>query len=109
ASVGPDAMGIPSQPGDYRNARRAGFAPPGFAGLDVSFQNRGSNQVFGSFTITDVTFSPDRSQILTFDATFEQHSESPNAPALFGRFQFNEPVAPPRRRPRTRHPGLVRP
>jgi hypothetical protein len=88
---GTDALGIPIQPGTYPEARRADFAPPGFAGLDVSFQNRGSNEVFGSFTITDVTFSPDLQQILTFDATFEQHSESPDAPALFGRFQFNEP------------------
>jgi PEP-CTERM motif len=92
---GTDALGIPIQPGTYPNARRADFAPPGFAGLDVSFQNRGSNEVFGSFTINDVTFSPDLQQILTFDATFEQHSESPNAPALFGHFQFNEPVTPP--------------
>jgi hypothetical protein len=68
---GTDALGIPIQPGTYPFARRADFAPPDFAGLDVSFQNRGSNQVFGSFTITDVTFSPDRQQILTFDATFE--------------------------------------
>jgi hypothetical protein len=90
---GTDALGIPIQPGNYPNARRADFAPPGFAGLDVSFQNRGSNQVFGSFTITDVTFSADLTKILTFDATFEQHSENPNAPALFGHFQFNEPIA----------------
>ena len=92
---GTDALGIPIQPGTYPNARRADFAPPGFAGLDVSFQNRGSNEVFGSFTITDVTFSPDLQQILTFDATFEQHSESPTAPALFGHFQFNEPLIGP--------------
>jgi hypothetical protein len=95
---GTDALGIPIQPGSYPNARRADFAPPGFAGLDVSFQNRGSNQVFGSFTIFEVTFSADGSRILTFDAEFEQHSESPNAPALRGRFQFNiaqEPGAVP--------------
>ncbi len=90
---GTDALGIPIQPGTYPFARRADFAPPGFAGLDVSFQNRGSNEVFGSFTISDVTFSPDLQRILSFDATFEQHSESPTAPALFGRFQFNEPNA----------------
>src|SRR5207249_2563476 len=41
---GTDALGIPIQPGTYPNARRADFAPPGFAGLDVSFQNRGSNE-----------------------------------------------------------------
>jgi hypothetical protein len=85
---GTDALGIPIQPGAYPEARRADFAPPGFAGLDVSFQNRGSNQVFGSFTINDVTFSPDLQEILTFDATFEQHSESPTAPALFGQFTY---------------------
>ena len=92
---GTDALGIPIQPGNYPNARRADFAPPGFAGLDVSFQNRGSNQVFGSFTITDVTFSPDKQQILTFDATFEQHSEGPSAPALFGHFQYNVTIPEP--------------
>jgi hypothetical protein len=92
---GTDALGIPIQPGTYPNARRADFAPPGFAGLDVSFQNRGSNEVFGSFTITDVTFSPDRQQVLTFDASFEQHSESPTAPALFGTFTYNASGPPP--------------
>ncbi|MBD2260104.1 hypothetical protein [Pseudanabaena sp. FACHB-2040] len=90
---GTDALGIPIQPGFYPEARRADFAPPGFAGLDISFQNRGSNQVFGSFTINEVTFTPDRSQILTFDAEFLQRSESPTAPALRGRFQFNTQTA----------------
>jgi hypothetical protein len=85
---GTDALGIPIQPGTYPEARRADFAPLGFAGLDVSFQNRGSNEVFGSFTINDVTFSLDGQEILTFDATFEQHSESPTAPALFGQFTY---------------------
>jgi hypothetical protein len=56
--------------------------------LDISFQNRGSNQVFGSFTVLDVSFSAGN-VISTFDATFEQHSESPTAPALFGRFTYN--------------------
>jgi hypothetical protein len=70
-------------------ARRSAFAPPGFAGLDVGFQGRGSNQVFGSFTINKVTFTPDLLQILTFDAEFLQRSERPSAPALRGRFQFD--------------------
>jgi hypothetical protein len=86
---GTDALGIPIQPGFYPEARRADFAPPGFAGLDVALDGRGSNEVFGSFTINDVTFSPDLQQILTFDATFEQHSESPNAPALFGELTYS--------------------
>jgi hypothetical protein len=86
---GTSALGIPIRAGVYPEARRAGFAPLGFAGLDVTFQNRGSNEVFGSFTINEVTFTPDLSQILTFDAEFLQRSESPTAPALRGRFQFN--------------------
>jgi hypothetical protein len=92
---GSDGLGIPIQPGDYPSARRADFAPAGFAGLDISFQNRGSNEVFGKFTINEVTFSADRQEILTFDATFEQHSESPTAPALTGRFQFNAVIPEP--------------
>lgn len=88
---GTDALGIPIQPGFYPEARRADFAPPGFAGLDVSFQNRGSNQVFGSFTIHEVSFLTDLLRILTFDADFLQRSESPTAPALQGGFQFNIP------------------
>lgn len=86
---GTNALGIPIRPGVYPEARRSSFEPPGFAGLDISFQSRGSNQVFGSFTINEVTFTPDLSQILTFDAEFLQRSESPSAPALRGRFQFN--------------------
>jgi hypothetical protein len=86
---GTNALGIPIRPGVYPEARIGAFAPLGFAGLDVSFQNRGSNEVFSSFTINEVTFTPDLSQILTFDAEFLQRSESPAAPALRGRFQFN--------------------
>jgi hypothetical protein len=88
-SFGTNALGIPIGPGVYPEARRTSFAPLGFAGLDVTFQGRGSSQVFGSFTINEVTFTPDLSQLLTFDAEFLQRSESPTAPALRGRFQFN--------------------
>jgi len=94
-SFGTDALGIPMGPGVYPEARRADFAPLGFAGLDVTFQNRGSNNVFGSFTINEVTFTPDLSRILTFDAEFLQRSESPTAPALRGRFQFNAQTTDP--------------
>ena len=92
---GTNALGIPIGPGVYPEARRAAFAPPGFAGLDVGFQNRGSNEVFGSFTINEVTFTPDLLQILTFDAEFLQRSGSPTAPALRGRFQFNAQTTDP--------------
>ena len=88
-SFGTKSLGTAIQAGSYPNARRDSFAPLGFAGLDISFQNRGSNQVFGSFTINQVTFSPDKLQILTFDANFVQRSERDTAPALTGRFQYN--------------------
>ena len=94
-SFGTDALGIPIMNRVYPEARRPAFATSGFAGLEVSFQDRGSNQVFGSFTIREVTFTePDPLQnliplkILNFDAEFLQRSESPNAPALRGEFQY---------------------
>jgi hypothetical protein len=90
---GTDGLGIPIQPGVYTDAQRADFALAGHPGLDVSFQNRGSNTLTGNFTITDVSFTRDSSGALslaTFDATFEQHSGGAT-PALFGRIQFNEP------------------
>ncbi len=88
---GTDQLGIPIQPGEYLDAQRADFADPGHPGLDVSFQNRGSNTLTGSFTVLDVRFTTDLSgglQIASFDATFEQHSEGAD-PALFGRLRFN--------------------
>jgi hypothetical protein len=87
-SFGTDALGIPIMNRVYPEARRPAFATSGFAGLEVSFQDRGSNQVFGSFTIRDVTFITNPLQILTFDAEFLQRSESPTAPALRGQFQY---------------------
>jgi len=94
-SFGTEALNIPIMLGDYPQARRSDFATSGFAGLEVSFQDRSPNQVFGSFTIREVTFTtPDPLQILiplqilTFDAEFLQRSENPNAPALRGQFQY---------------------
>ena len=87
---GTDGLGIPIQPGTYPNARRADFAPPGHPGLDISFQNRGSNTLTGSFVIEYVTFNAAKTQIESFRATFEQHSEGA-APALFGTFTYHVP------------------
>jgi hypothetical protein len=72
---GTDQLGIPIQPGFYPNAQRADFAAPGHPGLDISFQNHGSNGVSGEFSIDEVTFSPDLSTILTFSARFQQFTE----------------------------------
>ncbi|MFO0700689.1 MAG: hypothetical protein U0236_15810 [Nitrospira sp.] len=90
-SFGTDALGVPIQPGVYLNAERADFASPGHPGLDISFQNRGSNTLTGRFTIFNANFSPDSQgvkQITSFDASFEEHSEGAG-PALFGTFQYN--------------------
>jgi hypothetical protein len=98
---GTDQLGIPIQPGVYglpgNTAQRADFAQPGHPGLDVSFQNRGSNTLTGNFTITDVTFFTDSTgalQVGGFAATFEQHSEGA-APALFGSFTYGTVVPEP--------------
>jgi hypothetical protein len=97
---GTDQLGIPIQPGVYgvpgNTAQRADFAQPGHPGLDVSFQNRGSNTLTGNFTITDVSFYTDASdqlQVGSFMASFEQHSEGAT-PALFGTFTFRSSAVP---------------
>ena len=87
---GTDQLGIPIQPGTYSLAQRADFAQPGHPGLDVSFQNRGSNTVVGSFTIDEVSFFVDAfgtESVDRFKASFEQHSEGAT-PALFGTFEY---------------------
>jgi hypothetical protein len=84
-----DQLGIPLAVGTYLDAQRASFADPGHPGLDVTFRNRGSNTLIGSFTITDVAFSGTglNTTIDRFAATFEQHSEGDPA-ALFGTFNY---------------------
>ena len=94
---GTNQLGIPLQPGTYTDAQRADFAAPGHAGLDISFQNRGSNTLTGGFTVTDFTYSGTAQSgfvIDTFDATFEQHSEGAK-PALFGQFSYRDTGSPP--------------
>ena len=79
------------QPGIYTNAQRAAFATAGHPGLDVTFQNRGSNTLTGSFTVNSVSFFLDSSnveQIGSLDVSFEQHSEGAT-PALFGRLVYS--------------------
>jgi hypothetical protein len=93
-NFGTDALGTLFQSGVYglpgNTAQRAPFAQPGHAGLDVTFQNRGSNNLNGNFTINNLSLYTDQSGILqigSFAASFEQHSEGA-APALFGQFSY---------------------
>jgi hypothetical protein len=81
---------LPFQPGFFPNAERASFATAGHPGLDVTFQNRGSNTLTGNFTVNSVSFFTDSSnvqQIGSLDVNFEQHSEGAT-PALFGHFVY---------------------
>lgn len=98
---GTDQLGIPMQPGIYSMAQRASFAAPGFAGLDVEFQNNGCNTLTGSFVVTEAAFSADVGGNLTiehFAATFEQHCNGA-APALRGSFYFDARGVPPPKAP----------
>lgn len=84
-------------PGVYTNAQRAAFATAGHPGLDVSFQNRGSNTLTGQFTINDASFYTDLTnvtRVASLNVSFEQHSEGAT-PALFGTFNFVDTAAVP--------------
>ena len=89
---GTNQLGIPLQPGFYPNAEREAFASPGHPGLDVTFQNRGSNTLTGNFTVTGITLGPN-DVLQTFSVSFEQHSEGAAA-ALFGTFTYDANAVP---------------
>lgn len=89
-------LNLPIQPGTFNDAERASFATAGHPGLDVTFQNRGSNTLTGTFTINSVSFFTDSSnvqQIGLLDVNFEQHSEGAT-PALFGHFEYQAAAIP---------------
>jgi hypothetical protein len=86
-------LGIAITAGFYPDAERAAFAAAGHPGLEVTFQNRGCNTLTGSFSVDEVTFSPE-GLIDTLSAQFEQHCEGA-APALFGTFTFEAEVPEP--------------
>lgn len=91
-----DRLPLPFQAGTYLNAQRAAFADPGFSGLDVSFQNRGGNQVTGQFTVNSVSFYRDglnNYQIGSLDVSFTQHVDISTG-SLRGRFVYQSSVVP---------------
>ena len=94
---GTDGLGENLASGYYPDAQRASFAGTGYAGLDIYGDGRGSNQVFGSFTIYDVEFdySGGSPELVSFSAGFEQHSESAASPALTGIINYNHATAEP--------------
>src|SRR5262249_39659804 len=74
-------------PGYYGNATRFPFQGPTEPGLDVAGDGRGSNTLTGSFTAKQAVYDP-TGKVVTFDASFEQHSEG-MTPALFGEIKYN--------------------
>jgi hypothetical protein len=78
--------------GTYENAERAdlrsGLAP----GLDIGPEGRSCSKVYGSFTVTRFVVDG-RQRVTEFDASFEQHCESPTAPALRGTIHFEASAA----------------
>lgn len=72
--------------GEYEGAVRFPFQGPNQPGLSVSGQGRGSNQLTGRFKVRQIVML--QGTILSFWATFEQHSEG-GGPALTGEIRFN--------------------
>ncbi|MHC5537426.1 Ig-like domain-containing protein, partial [Singulisphaera rosea] len=77
----------PLVPGVYNNAVRWPFQQGAQPGLDVSGDGRGSNTLTGQFTVLQADYDAN-GNIVSFDATFEQHSEG-QTPALTGHVQYN--------------------
>ncbi|WP_316959522.1 hypothetical protein [Streptomyces sp. TRM68367] len=76
-------VGEKLHPGVYRNAERAAFRTGRSPGLDVSGDGRGCNEVYGQFSVNQI--ETDTSGAITvLDATYTQHCESADAPALKG-------------------------
>jgi len=76
------------RPGRFYNAERASFRTGRAPGLDVSGDGRGCNEVWGTFTINQI--SADVSgKVAVLDATFMQQCELPTAPVLTGVVKFN--------------------
>jgi hypothetical protein len=73
--------------GTYANAERAAFRTGPTPGIDVFGDGRGCNHTYGSFTVSKVTMDQ-QGNVQSFEATFEQHCESPTAPALRGYVRF---------------------
>jgi hypothetical protein len=81
-------------PGTYQ-AERYPFEHTGEGGLDVGMDFRGSNMLYGSFTILDaqIDYSGGAPRVVSFAATFVQHSEQPDAPPLTGTLYYNYEVS----------------
>jgi hypothetical protein len=80
----------PLTAGTYTGAVRFPFQTTNQAGLSVYGDGRGCNTLTGSFQVLEVTYGA-ANDILSFDATFEQHCEGVT-PALRGEIRYNASV-----------------
>jgi hypothetical protein len=70
-------------PGRFVDAERAPFRTGRSAGVDVSGNGRGCNEIWGEIGVRQITFDKSGA-IATFEASFLQRCEGPNSPALAG-------------------------
>jgi hypothetical protein len=73
--------------GTYNDATRWPFQAALVPGLDFSGNHRGCNNLYGSFTISEIAFSDGQLTKLAVD--FVQYCESTDNPPLFGILRFN--------------------
>lgn len=76
------------RPGKHYDAERAAFRTGLAPGLDVSGNGRGCNEVWGQFSIRQIS-ADSTGKVTMLEATFIQHCESARAPALKGTVRFN--------------------
>jgi hypothetical protein len=73
--------------GDYQNAQRWPFQPPGTPGLSIDGAGAGCNTLTGNFQILRAGYNAS-SLLQSFSVNFEQHCEGA-APALFGWLRYH--------------------
>ena len=83
--------------GNYPQAERFGFQDPGYAGLELYGDGRGSNTLTGNFQVLEAVFD-NSGNVLKFAAEFEQLSEGSSG-ALYGDVRYNSTVPVPVRLP----------
>ena len=90
-----DQLGHELQAGTYTNVERSGFESQGHAGLDFTFQHRGSNTLTGNYTISSIHFiTVGGVKVLgDLDVTFEQHTDGVPA-ACRGRVVYSSAPVP---------------
>ena len=92
----------------YTGARRDPFRGPA-AGIDISGSGRGCNEIYGQFTVRAISISQS-GELEEVAIDYEQHCESPSAPALKGTLEYRlggqpRPLAPDPSRPAPDDPG----